>query len=201
MAQDMERRLVEQGFLGRDIDILTSRCGGSLQTLHDLKNLLDSYDYDFDWRNEYVVRSAMMSLRSEKLTCIDTALLAYILLGVLEDESRMLLAIHRRDPNDFECGHVVAVGKWKEQFYALGKSNYPALDKVFGPYPGPHEIATAFARAYMSMDFTPLYYGLFRPEESCSIRDMTVSTESLNSLCDFMVTNYQYAYNVRRSGS
>lgn len=201
MEQNVERRLRECGFTALDVDIVKNRCNATLCSLHDVKTLLDSYDYDYDWAEEYVVRSASMSLQGEKLTCINTALLAYAMLGAIKDEDRTLLAIHRRSPDDVECGHVVAVGTWQGRFFALGKSNYPALNSVFGPYTDPHAIALAFARAYTSMSFTPLYYGFFRPEDCCSVEELIGSERPLNELCDFMVSNYQYAYDVKPAGS
>ncbi len=51
------------------------------------------------------------SLHAPKITCIDSAILAYGLLELLfGDVKRRLLAIHRRDPvSGEECGHCVAL--------------------------------------------------------------------------------------------
>lgn len=199
-SQDWRYRLCEYGFTARDVEILSIRREGGLGSLPDIKDLIDSYGYDYDWSEEYVVRAASISLQSEKLTCINAALLAYVLLGALGDENRVLLAIHRRDPNNVECGHVVAVGKVQGRFFALGKSNYAALNEVYGPYNSVHEVALAFARAYLSMNFSPLYYGLFRAEDCCDANELICGKFPLNKLCDFMVSNYQYAYSVTNVG-
>lgn len=181
------------------IERLRIRCEGVLQVPGDIKRVLDSYGYDYDWERDYVVRSAASSSADETLSCINAAVLAYTLLGALPDQARALLAIHRRDPHGVECGHVVALSECQGEIYALGKSNYPQLNRVYGPFPDRYAASTAFGRAYLSMSFTPLYFGFFDPVGFCSPQTLASSPEPLNGLCNYMMSNYQYAFDVERA--
>lgn len=196
MGNQLKKRLIERGFTARDYAIVESRCHDEPQSLNDIKVLLDSYGYDYSWNNEYIVQSATVSLRSETLSCINAAVMSYALLDVLGNKSRILLAIHRRDQDGVECGHVVALGETQGCWFALGKSNYPELNAVYGPFESRNAVALAFARAYVSIGFTPLYYGFFHPEACCAADELIASDSKLNSLCEYMVSNYQYAYSV-----
>lgn len=191
--------LHQQGFPAGAIDGLEARCRKVFQSPIDIKHILDSYEYDYDWERDYVVRSAASSSEERTLSCINAAALAYALLGALPEQTRTLLAIHRKDQKGVECGHVVALSECQGEVYALGKSNYPALNRVYGPFPSRHAAATAFGRAYLSMHFTPLYFGFFDPVNFCSLQTLISSSEPLNGLCDYMMSNYEYAFEIERA--
>jgi hypothetical protein len=186
--------LTKNGFVATDIEILFRRSHGILEVPTDIKVLLDSYGYDHNWDQAYAVQSAVTSCRGENLSCINAAILAYSLLGGFPEHPRVLLAIHRRDPQNVECGHVVALSEYHGKVYAFGKSNYSALNRVYGPYDNRTKVAKEFAKAYLSMRFTPLYFGFFDPQVFCQVEQLMSSPTSLNSLCDSMISNYQYAF-------
>jgi len=117
--------LIKRGFLAADIEILFQRSRGNLEAPADIKTLLDGYGYDYNWAQEYSVQSAITSCRAENLSCINAAIFAYSMLGGFSDHTRTLLAIHRRDSQGVECGHVVALSEHEGKVYAFGKSNYP----------------------------------------------------------------------------
>ncbi len=95
----------------------------------------------------------------------------------------------------------MALSEYEGKCYALGKSNYPALNRVYGPFGSKDAVAKAFAHAYVSMQFTPLYFGFFDPQVYCPLEEIVNSTEPLNGLCDFMMSNYQYAFTLQSMGS
>ena len=85
--------------------------GGPFEVPEDLRRVLDGIGYMEDWRTSYRVQSVKSSLHAPRITCIDSAILAYGLLELLfSGVKRRLLAIHRRDPvSGEECGHCVAL--------------------------------------------------------------------------------------------
>ena len=72
------------------------------------------------------------SLHSEKITCIDSAVLSYGLLELLcPDVKRRLLAIHRRDMHGEECGHCITL-YWGEdgRIGAVGRLSHAPVGRV-----------------------------------------------------------------------
>jgi len=57
--------------------------GGPFEVPEDIRRVLDGIGYMEDWRTSYRVQSVKASLHAPRITCIDSAILAYGLLELL----------------------------------------------------------------------------------------------------------------------
>ena len=171
--------------------------GGSFEVPEDLRRILDGIGYLEDWRTSYRVQSVQASLHSKKITCIDSAILAYGLLELLfGDVKRRLLAIHRRDPvSGEEVGHCVAL-HWNDsgKVGSFAKSNYPGLGHRDAVFDDESAIAASYAQAYLKMGFTPLYFGITTLEEAAPDIDWRYSMDALNVLSERIQEHYAYSF-------
>jgi len=171
--------------------------GGSFEVPEDLRRVLDGIGYLEDWRKAYRVQSVKASLHSEKITCIDSAILAYGLLELLfGDVKRRLLAIHRRDPvSGEEVGHCVAL-HWNDagKVGSFAKSNYPGLGHRDAIFEDETAIAASYAQVYLKMGFQPLYFGVTTLEECAPDIDWRYSPDELNVLSARIQEHYEYSF-------
>jgi hypothetical protein len=171
--------------------------GGAFEVPEDLRRVLDGIGYLHDWRDAYRVQSVKASLHSEKITCIDSAILAYGLLELLfGDVKRRLLAIHRRDPvSGEEVGHCVAL-HWNDagKVGSFAKSNYPGLGHRDAVFEDETAIAASYAQVYLKMGFQPLYFGVTTLEECAPDIDWRYSPDELNILSTRIQEHYEYSF-------
>ena len=87
------------GYTPADVRRLHEMAGGAkLEAPVDIRRIIDKFDYLDDWRANYRIQSVRASLRADRITCIDAAILSYGLLELLFPATkRRLLAIHRPD--------------------------------------------------------------------------------------------------------
>jgi hypothetical protein len=175
--------------------------GGPFEAPEDLRRLLDGIGYMEDWRKAYRVQSVRASLHSPRITCIDSAILAYGLLELLfSGVKRRLLAIHRRDPvSGEECGHCVAL-HWNDagKVGSFAKSNYPGLGHRDAVFADEMDIAASYAQAYVKMGFQPLYFGVTTLEEAAPDIDWRYSPDELNVLSERLQQHYEYSFGPAR---
>jgi len=171
--------------------------GGPLEVPEDLRRVLDGIGYLHDWRDAYRVQSVQASLHSEKITCIDSAILAYGLLELLfGDVKRRLLAIHRRDPvSGEEVGHCVAL-HWNDagKVGSFAKSNYPGLGHRDAIFEDETAIAASYAQVYLKMGYQPLYFGVTTLEECAPDIDWRYSPDELNIISARIQEHYEYSF-------
>ena len=171
--------------------------GGPLEVPEDLRRVLDGIGYLEEWRDAYRVQSVSASLRSDKITCIDSAILAYGLLELLfGDVKRRLLTIHRRDPvSGEEVGHCVAL-HWNDagKVGSFAKSNYPGLGHRDAIFEDETAIAASYAQVYLKMGFQPLYFGVTTLEECAPDIDWRYSPDELNILSARIQEHYEYSF-------
>jgi hypothetical protein len=171
--------------------------GGAFEVPEDLRRVLDGIGYLEDWRKAYRVQSVKASLHSEKITCIDSAILAYGLLELLfGDVKRRLLAIHRRDPvSGEEVGHCVAL-HWNDagKVGSFAKSNYPGLGHRDAVFEDETAIAASYAQVYLKMGFQPLYFGVTTLEECAPDIDWRYSPDELNVISARIQEHYEYSF-------
>lgn len=175
--------------------------GGPFEVPEDLRRVLDAIGYLEDWRTTYRVQSVQASLHAKKITCIDSAILAYGLLELLfSDVKRRLLAIHRRDPvSGEEVGHCVAL-HWNDagKVGSFAKSNYPGLGHRDAIFADETAIAASYAQAYLKMGFEPLYFGVTTLEDAAPDIDWRYSTDALNVLSERIQQSYAYGFMTAR---
>jgi hypothetical protein len=171
--------------------------GGPFEVPEDLRRVLDGIGYLHDWRSAYRVQSVQASLHAPKITCIDSAILAYGLLELLfGDVKRRLLAIHRRDPvSGEEVGHCVAL-HWNDagKVGSFAKSNYAGLGHRDAVFSDEAAIAASYAKEYLKMGFEPLYFGVTTLEECAPDVDWRYSAGELNVLSERIQQSYAYAF-------
>jgi len=163
--------------------------GGPFESPEDLRRVLDGIGYLEDWRTAYRVQSVRSSLHAPKITCIDSAILAY-----------GLLAIHRIDPvSGEECGHCVAL-HWNDagKVGSFAKSNYPGLGHRDAVFDDEMALAADYAKAYVKMGFKPLYFGVTTLEEAAPDIDWRNSMEDLSVLSERIQASYAYAFSTAR---
>jgi hypothetical protein len=168
---------------------------GPVERPEDLRRVLDALEYDEEWRDNYAIKSVRASLHSQRITCIDGAILSYGLLELLFPATdRRLLAIHRRDGKGEECGHCVALYVSEGKVGAFSKSSYPGLGHRDAVYKDGAEVALSYADAYVKMGFTPLYFGEARLEEVAPDIDWRGGQQPLNVLSGRLQARYQYSF-------
>jgi hypothetical protein len=104
-----EAALARVGYDAEDLRFLRQRDDKGLRIVGDIRRILDRFGYLHEWRQDYQIRSVRASLRADRITCIDAAVLAYGLLDWFPEVQRRVLAIHRRDAAGEECGHCVTL--------------------------------------------------------------------------------------------
>jgi long-chain acyl-CoA synthetase len=184
--------------LGYDADDLRRLCDKAehgIRSPADVRRVIDRFGYLADWRTDYRVQSVRASLRSDRITCIDAAVLAYGLLEWLPGQKRKLLAIHRRDAKGEECGHCVALF-WAPdgRVGALSKSSFAGLGHRDPVFADEGEVASSYARGYLAMGITPLYFGTAALEDIAGGLDWRFSTEALNELSERIQSSYAYSF-------
>jgi hypothetical protein len=186
-------------FTAEDRERARVLAGGPLERPQDLRQLLDNMAYQDDWRANYSIKSARASLWSEKITCIDAAIMAYWLLAELFPETRRaMLPIHRRGHGE-ECGHCVAL-YWRDgKVGALSKSSYPGLGHRDPVFADGAAVAVSYADAYVKMGITPLYFGVTTLEEVAPDLDWRGSDQPLNVLSERLQSRYQYSFGLAAS--
>ena len=197
--------LLRLGYTPRDLERVVERAGGRFEHPDDVRCVIDSFGYLDDWRENYQIQSVRASLHSERITCIDAAILSYGLLDLLPHVRRRLLAIHRRDQHGEECGHCVTLW-WTESgcVGAFSKSSFAGLGHREATFKDEFAIAKSFAKAYVDMGITPLYFGVTTLEEVSHGFDWRFSADNLNELSERLKERYEYAFELatsRRSNS
>jgi hypothetical protein len=176
--------------------------GGPLERPEHVRRIIDKLQYLDDWRSNYAIRSVRSSLHSPRITCIDGAILAYGLLELLfPTTKRRLLAIHRRDPKkDEECGHCVAL-YWGDdgRVGSFSKSSFEGLGHRDAVFADESAIATSYAKAYVAMEFEPLYFGVTTLEEAAPDLDWRFHDGELNAISDRLQASYEYGFMVEKT--
>jgi hypothetical protein len=187
--------LLRLGYTQRDLERAIELAGGRFEHPEDVRRIIDSFGYLADWRANYLIRSVQASLHSDRITCIDSAILSYGLLDFLPQVKRRLLAIHRHDQHGEECGHCVTLW-WNESGHigAFSKSNFAGLGHRDATFEDEFAIAMSYAKAYTDMGFTPLYFGVTALEDVAHGLDWRFDAGSLNELSDRLKECYQYAF-------
>ena len=175
--------------------------GGPFESPEDIRRVLDGIGYLDDWRTAYRVQSVRSSLHAPKITCIDSAILAYGLLELLfGDVKRRLLAIHRRDPvSGEECGHCVAL-YWNDagKVGSFAKSSFRASATATPSSTTRWPSRPSYAKAYVKMGFQPLYFGVTTLEEAAPDIDWRNSMDDLSVLSERIQASYDYAFGPAR---
>jgi len=187
--------LLRLGYTRRDLERAVERAHGRFEHPEDVRRVIDSFGYLDDWRANYQIQSVQASLHSDRITCIDGAILSYGLLDLLPQVKRRLLMIHRRDQHGEECGHCVTLW-WTEsgRIGAFSKSNFEGLGHRDATFKDEFDIAMSYAKAYIDMGFTPLYFGVTTLEDAASGLDWRFNAGNLNELSDRLIERYQYAF-------
>jgi long-chain acyl-CoA synthetase len=190
-----EPALARLGYDTEDLRRLLARSEKGLGSVADIRRVIDRFGYLAEWRDNYRIQSVRASLRADRITCIDAAVLGYGLLEWLPGVKRKVLAIHRRGPDGEECGHCVAL-YWAPngKVGALSKSNYAALGHRDPVFADELEVAASYARGYLSMGITPLYFGFTTLEEVAGDIDWRHSMEDINALSAAIQTSYAYEF-------
>jgi hypothetical protein len=184
-----------------DLQRLKQLAALPLSDPEEIGKVIDTFGYLDEWKVNYRICSVHSSLHSEKITCIDAAVLSYGLLELLFPKvKRRLLTIHRRDMNGEECGHCVTLYWGKDgQVGAFSKSSFNGFGHRKPIFLNEDAIARSFAEAYLKMDFVPLYYGVTTLEEAASDLDWRFSDENINVLSDRLIQRYQYSFDVDKN--
>jgi hypothetical protein len=201
-ASEIPRGL-QLGYTVADLQRLDDLAGGArFERPEDIRKVIDGYQYLDDWRSNYRIQSVRSSLHSPRITCIDAAIFSYGLLELLFPETkRRLLAIHRRDPaKDEECGHCVALyWRGERQIGSFSKSSFPGLGHRDAEFSDETAIAASYAKAYVAMNFEPLYFGVTTLEEAAPDLDWRFHEGELNQISDRLQASYEYGFMIEKS--
>jgi hypothetical protein len=197
-VQSTAPALAPLGYSEADLAQLREKTGGKrLGTVEEIRRIIDGYAYLDEWRANYRIQSVRSSLHSPRITCIDAAILSYGLLELLfPSVPRRLLAIHRRDPKkDEECGHCVALYWGPDgRIGSFSKSSFKGLGHRDAIFPDVESIAMSYARAYIEMDFEPLYFGVTTLEEAAPDLDWRLNEGDLNEISARLQASYAYGF-------
>ncbi|MGZ3686940.1 MAG: hypothetical protein ACXWP5_07260 [Bdellovibrionota bacterium] len=194
----MEANASALGYSTLDLERLRALAPGGIETPSDIGRVIDSFGYLAEWKEDYKIRSVRSSLHSDKITCIDSAVLSYGLLELLFPKvKRRLLAIHRKDMHGEECGHCITL-YWNPdgRVGAFSKSSFVGFNHREPIYRDELAIAKSFAEAYLKMDFVPLYYGVMTLEEAGEGLDWRFAEKDINTLSERLIARYEYAFDL-----
>jgi hypothetical protein len=194
-----ESALWRLGYSARDLQRLRQLAGGRFERPEDIRRVIDRLGYLSEWRSRYHVQSVRSSLHSSRITCIDGAILAYGLLDLFPAVKRRVLAIHRRDQEGEECGHAVAL-YWSAEgrVGSFSKSSFTGLGHRDAVLADEFEIAASYGRAYLSMGFEPLYFGVTTLEDAAGDLDWRFQQDDLNVLSERLQARYEYGFMLAR---
>jgi hypothetical protein len=175
--------------------VLARKAGDPLCSPEDVQRLVDAYGYDGSWRTQYSIGSVARIIRRSSLTCIDSMILSYFLVGCLDECERVAVAVHRRDAQNEECGHVVTAfrrgaGGWG----AVSKSSYPALKHCAPIYSDPLDIAVQYAQWYLEMGMRALYCRVFALEDVAADMNWISGDDDLTALSARIVSSYTHEF-------
>jgi long-chain acyl-CoA synthetase len=185
------------GYTAEDLKFLRDKDDKGLRVVADIRRILDRFGYLAEWRDDYRIRSVRQSLRADRITCIDAAVLSYGLLDWFPEVKRKVLAIHRRDDaTGEECGHCVTLYWGPDgKVGAFSKSNYAGLGHRDPVFPNEMAIAASYARGYLAMAITPLYFGVTSLEEAAKDDiDWRFSPNDINLLSSRIQEHYAYEF-------
>lgn len=175
---------------------LARLAGKALAAPEDIRRVLDGLGYEEDWRTCYTIKSVKASLMSDKITCVDGAILAYGLLELaFPSLKRRLLAIHRRDSKGEECGHCVTL-YWSDagRVGCFSKSSFAVLHHRDPVFEDEMAIACSLGQAYVKIGIQPLYFGVTTLEEVAADLDWRCSSAPLNVIAERLQDRYQYSF-------
>jgi hypothetical protein len=185
------------GYDERDFQRLHELGCGLFESPEQIRTVIDQYGYLDDWKSNYVIQSVRSSIHAKKITCIDSAIFSYGLLELLfPDVKRRLLAIHRRDPKkDEEMGHCVTL-YWNDdgKVGSFSKSSFAGLGHRDAIFEDEHAVAASYAKAYLKMEFEPLYFGVTTLEEAAPDVDWRFDPGPLNVISELLQAKYEYAF-------
>lgn len=185
------------GYDERDFQRLRELGCALFDSPEQIRTVIDQKEYLDDWKSNYVIQSVRSSLHARKITCIDSAIFSYGLLELLfPDVKRRLLAIHRRDPaKDEEMGHCVTL-YWNDagKVGSFSKSSFTGLGHREAIFDDEHAVAASYAKAYLKMKFTPLYFGVTTLEECAPDIDWRFDPNPLNVISERLQAKYEYAF-------
>ena len=186
------------GYSDSDLERIRSLAGGKIGRAKDVERVIDSLGYLADWRSDYKIQSVRSSLQSGIVTCIDAAILSYGLFELfLPQVKRRLLAIHRRDAAGEECGHCVTLYWEGVGVGAISKSSFAGLNHREPVFEDEHAVALSFARSYLKMNITPLYYGITSLDEVAgSDLDWRFAEGNLIAISDRLIERYEYGFDL-----
>jgi hypothetical protein len=191
------KRGVELGYDEADFQRLRELGCELLESPEELERVVDQYGYLDDWRSHYQICSVRRSLHNTRITCIDSAVFTYGLLELLFPHvKRRLLAIHRRAPaTGEECGHCVTL-YWdhRGRVGSFSKSNFDALGHRGAMFGSECEVAESYAKAYLSMGFEPLYFGVTTLEAVAPDIDWRFDPNPVNVLSERIQSSYEYDF-------
>lgn len=183
------------GYADEDLCLLREKAGGRLEAVEDIPRFLDRFGYLAEWQRDYRIQSVRASLGNTRITCLDAAILSYGLLDFFPGVQRRILAIHRRSPDGEECGHCVTLYWGPDgRVGAFSKSSWQGLGHREPVHASEAEIALSYARAYVEMGFTPLYFGVTTLEEAAGDVDWRFSSGNLAELAERIKHRYEYAF-------
>jgi hypothetical protein len=189
-------RLRAIGYRREALDRVIELADGRFDVPSDILRVLDNFPYEHDWAADYAIRSAQSSLLRPQIMCINAAILAYALLEAFPKVHRRLIALHRRGPDGVECGHVVTA-YWCEggRMGAFSKSNYAVLNHRPQQFVSLDALAVSFASGYMSMGFTPLFYGTPALEDMGGL-DWRLAQAPLTQHLSKFIDSYEYEFDI-----
>ena len=169
----------------------------------DIAKVIDFFGYLGEWKVDYKIRSVQSSLQSEKITCVEAAIISYGLLELLFPQvKRCILLIHRRDKQGEECGHCVTLYWGKNgKIGVFSKSSYAGFGHRDTIYDSELDVARSFAEGYLNMGFSPLYYGITTLEEAAGDLDWRYSEDDITHLSERLLQYYQYFFEVEKNGT
>ncbi len=191
-----ESAIARLGYDADDLRALRRKDDKELRVVSDIRRIIDRYGYLAEWRDEYRIRSVRASLRADRITCIDAAVLSYGLLEWFPGVERRILAIHRRDAAGEECGHCVTLYWGPDgKVGAFSKSSFAGLGHRDPVFPDAMAVAASYARGYLAMGITPLYFGITTLEEAAGDDiDWRFATGDINLLSSRIQEKYAYEF-------
>jgi hypothetical protein len=192
---DVLERIRAAGIDAETVAILARKACGPLRYPEDVQRLVDCYSYDGTWRTQYSIGSVARIIRRPSLTCIDSMILSYFIIGCMDDCQRVAVAVHRQDQQNDECGHVVTAFQSGTRLWgAVSKSSYAVLKHCPANYVEPLAIAVQYAQWYQEMGMRALYCRVFTLEDVSADMNWISGDADLTSLAARIVRSYTHEF-------
>lgn len=193
-----EEALLRLGYTAESVRKLLLRNPGKLRRSSDVAAVIGSFGYAQGNDAALPDRSLVQAILSERLTCLEAALIGHDLMGPVS-RLRKIIVMTRYNPKDESyLGHTVMVFKSEGGLFgAISLSRYPTQGNRQAVFSTEEDIVLSFAKAYVELGLTPVCYGILSLSKAGRKLDWRKDSKHLEVLHDWLVAGQDRGFEIQ----